>query len=97
MIETQQMEESGVEVMNVHFTIHYAETEFVCLTVDVALLQSGTGHPHGKSVNVMIAPGGFAIFSHWCAAEFPTPDHESVVEKPPLLEVENKGGTSLIG
>jgi hypothetical protein len=61
--------------VDVDFAIDDAETEFVALAVDVALLQSGTGHPHGEGVDVVIAADGLAVFAHWGATEFATPCH----------------------
>ena len=37
VIETQQMQESGVKVMHVNFAVHYAEAQFVGLAVKASI------------------------------------------------------------
>ena len=97
VIKTQQMQESGVQIVNVNFAIHDTEAKFVGLTMDVALLQSGSSHPHGECVDVVIASCSLAVFSHRGATEFPTPDDKGIFEHAPLLEIEDEGSTGLIG
>ena len=78
VVEAEEVEEGGVEVVDVDFAVDHSEAEFVALAVDVPLLEAGAGHPHCEGFDVVVAADGFAVFAHWGAAEFSAPDDEGV-------------------
>ena len=96
MVETKEVKQSRVQVVNVDLAFDGAEAEFVRFTVDVAGFHTTTGDPEGEGVDVMVAADGVAILSHRCAAELATPNDERVVEQSALLQVQHQGGTRLI-
>ena len=78
VVEAEEVEEGGVEVVDVDLAVDDAEAEFVALAVDVTTLEAGAGHPHCEGFNVVIAADGLAVLAHRGAAKFTTPDHEGV-------------------
>ena len=56
MIETHQMEDRGVQIVDVHAPLYRMNSQFVGSPVDIATFDSATRHPHGKARVVMIPP-----------------------------------------
>src|SRR6188508_3027511 len=81
MVEPQQVENGGMNIVDVHAVLHGIEAEFVGLADDGAAFNAASGEPHGEGVDVMIPAGGLAVFTHGCASEFAAPNHQGVVEQ----------------
>lgn len=54
VVEAHEVQDRGVEVVDMDFTGVDAEAEFVGAAVDVAGLDAATGHPHCEGVDVVI-------------------------------------------
>ena len=103
VIEAQEMEHGGVEVVDVDFVFHGGEAEVVGRSVDVTALDTASGHPGGEAVVVVIAAIDFtgvgSFLGHFHdrgAAEFTAPDDEGFVEEAALFQVGEKGGDGLV-
>ena len=96
VIETELMQQRGVNVVNVDGIFDSAETEFIGLAVALSGFEAAAGEPHGEGVNVVIAAGGLADFAHRRAAEFATKDDDGVVEQAAMLEVAHQRGTRAV-
>ena len=68
------MQQRGVQVVHVAVEVDRAEAKLIGGADNVPGLDPPPGHPHGEGINMMIAPGGFTIFSPRGAAEFTAPD-----------------------
>ena len=96
VLQTEQMQNRRVDVVDVATVFHGAETEFVGLADDRARFHAAAREPHRERVNVMIAPGLFAHFAHRRATEFAAPDHERVFQKTALFQIFDERGARLI-
>jgi hypothetical protein len=96
MVETQKVQESGVEIVNMDGIGRDIETEVIGDAVDVAFFQTAASEPDAEAAVVMITTI-VAALDHGGAAELAAPDDESVVEETPLFEVFDESGAGLIG
>lgn len=55
MIETQQPEDGGVQVMNVDLIFDGLETKFIGCAVDVAAPHAAARQPHAEPIVIMVA------------------------------------------
>ena len=96
VVESQQLQDGGVQVVDVHFAFDWSEAHFVGGTVNVSGFDSAAGQPHGKGIDVVIAAGGFPGFAHGSASEFAAPNDESIFEQSASFEVEYECSGGLI-
>jgi hypothetical protein len=99
VIEAEQVQDRGVEVVDVDRVFDDVVAEIVGLAVDRASLGSASGHPHGEAAWMMIA--AVVLFGESPlridrAAEFAAPDHQGFVEQAALLEILDQGVARLI-
>ena len=87
VIETEEMEDGGVEVVDVDAVLGGLESEVVGGAVDVAAFDAPACQPHGESVVIVVATVDFAAVASWGghfddggASEFAAPDDEGFVE-----------------
>ena len=73
VVEAQQVEHGGVEVVDVDNILHGAKAEFIGGTVGVAASSAATGKPAGETVMIVVAAVKSGILGNGCAAEFTTP------------------------
>jgi hypothetical protein len=81
-----------VQIMHVSLTFDDAETELVGRTMDVASLHASAGHPESERIDVMVTAETFTNLAHRRAAELAGPNHQRVVQHPPLLQVGQQRG-----
>ena len=102
MIEAKQVQQRGVQVMDVDLILLRPETELVGRSVDVAALCAAAGQPHGEAVRIVVATVLAGIRTEGAqlhnrrAPELAAPDHEGVVQHTALLEVGEQSGDRLI-
>ena len=100
VVHSEEVEDGGLEVMDVNFVGGDFEAEVVAGAVGVAGFETAAGHHDGEDVGVVVATEVFAFggaaFAEGCAAEFPTPDNESVFEESALFEVSDEGGDRFV-
>ena len=85
MVETQQPEHGGVEVVDVHGVLDDVVGEIVGFAVDGPGPRAAAGHPHGEAAGMMIAAVvvvAQAALGIDGPAEFASPDDECFVEEP---------------
>ena len=95
VIEAQEVEHGGVEVVNMNPVLDGLEAKVVGSAVNVAAFHATAGHPGGEAVVVVIpsidlagVASGFGHFHHWGASEFATPKYEGFIEHAALLEID---------
>ena len=79
VIETHEVENGGVEVVDVDFVFDGCEAEFVGGAVGHAAFDTATGQPDGEAVVVVVATIG--TFGDGSPAEFTAPEDESVFKE----------------
>lgn len=95
VVEAEEMEDGGVEVVDADGVLFGFGAEVVGGTVAVAFFNSGSGEEAGEGVGVVVAAGAVALEERH-AAEFGGPDDEGVVEHAALFEVGDEGGGGLV-
>lgn len=101
VIESEQVENSGLQIVDMNGIVDHVEAEIVGLTVNVALFETSAGEPHGKGLRMMIASqasaeGGVG-FDHGSTAKLPSPEDESIVEQTSTFKILDEGSAALIG
>ena len=93
VVEAHQVQNRRVKVVHVHAILDRLETELVSSAIDRTTFDAPTGHPHAKTVRVVVAPvrcyDGCAVgdLNPWRPAELATPDDKGLIEHAALLEV----------
>ena len=101
VIETEEVEDGGLEVMDVDLVGGYAEPEFVGFSVAKSFFHAAAGEEEGVGIGEVIAAEGIAsagaAFAERGAAEFTAPDDEGVIEHAALAQVADQGGDGFVG
>src|SRR5260221_2615241 len=101
MIEAEQVQDRGLEVVNVDGILDDVKAELVRRAVSQPALHAAAGQPHRVSARMMIAAERTAErgirLDHRRAAEFAAPNHERVVEQAALLQVHHQRRARLVG
>ena len=79
MVQAEDVEDGGVEVVDVDFVLLGEVAVVVGGAVGDAALHAAAGHPHGEAFGVVIA--SVAALGGGGAAELATPDDEGVFEE----------------
>ena len=102
VIETEEVEQGGLEVVHVDAVLHGAEAEVVSGAVGLTAAHPGPGQPDGEAVVVVIAPrGGFEFvvlgeLHGGRSAELAAPEDEGFIEKAAGFEVGEQSGEALV-
>ena len=81
MIQPHEVENGGVDVVDVGSAIDRFQADFVGAPVDCAGLDPATCEPHAEARGVMIASAA-AFLAHGGAPKLATPDHQRFVQQP---------------
>ena len=95
MIEAEEVEQGGVEVVHVEAVGDGGVADFIGGAMGVAGFGAAASEPGGKAARVVIA----AVFS-LCkggASEFAAPPDEGVLEEAALFEILQEGRDGLVG
>src|SRR5262249_11154702 len=85
VIEADQVQERGVEVVDRDAIFDGAETELVGGANGLAASDAAAGKPHGVAVRIVVA--ALAALRHRRPAELAGPNDEGAVQQAPLFEV----------
>ena len=86
MIDTHEMKQGGMEIMDIDFVFHGIVAEVVGLPVVISGFHPSSGEPGGESVRVMVSsilmPTGNTVekFKGGSSAKFTAADDEGIVE-----------------
>jgi len=98
VVQTHQMQDGCLDIVNAHRFAGWAEAEFI----GAANRHSGTNaapcHEHRVGVDVVVAADLALLpnFAHRRAAKFATPDHEGPIQQAALLQVANQRRRGLV-
>src|SRR3954452_16990024 len=91
VVETQQVQEGGVQVVDVDGILHGTEAELVGGAVDLSALDAAAGHPDREAVRVVIAsvdlPALRIQLDRGRAPELATPENQRLVEEAALRQI----------
>ena len=90
VVEAEQVEHCGVEVVERVDIFDGLESEFISGAMADAGLDTGSGQYDGETTGVVVAALG-PFLEHRHAAEFSAPKDQSVLQQAALLEVPDKG------
>ena len=78
VIDAEQMENGGVQIVTIRFVFDCAPGPFVTLTISNSRLESRAGHPGNEGAAVMIAANAALAKGH--AAKFGRPNQKCLLE-----------------
>ena len=90
VIEPEQVEDRGVQVVHVHRILDGLVAELVGLAVRDPRFHASSRQPEGESLVVVVSTVG--VLTVWSAAELPAPDHERLVQQPSRAQVRQQAG-----
>ncbi len=100
VVDTKTVQQRRLQIVDMHGILDDVVAIVVGLPDADAGLDSTSGHPHGKTARMMVAAVvrvcqlALAVDG---PAEFATPHHESLIQKPSLLQILNQRCRSLVG
>ena len=94
VVDAEEVEESGVKIVDVHGFFGGLEAEVVSFAVGHAAFDSAASHPHEEAVWVMVS--AISVFADGGASEFSTPDDEGFFQEAAIFEVGEEGGDGLV-
>ena len=94
VIHAQQVQQGGVEVVDVHAVLRRLEAEVVGLAVAHAAARAAAGQEHAETVRVVVAT--VAVLAHRRAPELAAPHDQRVFEQAALLQVAEQGGDGAV-
>jgi hypothetical protein len=95
VIQAQQVENRGVEVMHMHPIFGRLHSQFIGGSVDHPAFDPATGEEHRKAGRMMIAPnlpGTLLVrLGEWGTSKFSAPYHEGIVEQATRFQIADQG------
>src|SRR5260221_7824576 len=88
VVQTKQVEDRRVQIVNVNFVFDGIKSQFICFAVKDAWFDTATGEPDSVAMRMMVAPDlvGFRFaLHHGRASEFASPDNERFIQQPTFL------------
>ena len=90
MVEAEEVEHCGVEVMERVDVLNGLESEFIGGAMADAGLDTGSGQYGGETTGVVVAALG-PFLEHRHAAEFSAPEDQGILQQAALLKVPDQG------
>jgi hypothetical protein len=85
VIQTQQIQNGSLQIVNMHRVLDDGKTEFIGLAVGESTFDSTPGHSYGETVGVVVATEHIAIggstFSEWCPAKLTSPHNQGFIQQ----------------
>ncbi len=100
VVDAQAVQQRRLQIVDMHRVLHDVVAIVVGLAQADAGLDAASGNPHGKAARMMVSAIvrvcqlALAIDG---SAKLATPDHQSLIQKPLLLQILNQSCRSLIG
>jgi len=79
VVEADQVQDCGMQVVDMNFVLNDVEAELVGGTVRQSALHASSRQPHREAVGMVVAAGSLSGGS---AAEFASPHHQRLVKQP---------------
>ena len=85
VVDTQLMQDRRLQIVNMNFFIDDSKPEFVSFAILKPWLDTTTGQPHGKCIDVVVATSRCQRLAHWRSAKLAAPDYQAIIEEPGLF------------
>ncbi len=95
MVETQQVQDRGVKIMNIDHIFDGLMAELIGGAEAEAMLDTGAGEPGGETLGIMISTRG-PLLKRRHAAKLGRPHHQGVFKQSACLEIFQERGRRLI-
>ena len=103
MIESQQAQNGGVQIVDMHFVLGGGETKFIRRAVDVAAAHAAARQPHAEAVMIMVASidlagigAGFGQLDRRSPPELATSNDQRILQHAALFQVLQQRANGLI-
>ena len=100
MIESEEVEQGSLKIVDVDGIPGGLPSDFVGFTVIETGLNPSASHEHGEGIGVVVPSGvGFSswsVFPEGGTSELSAPDYQCLIEETPLLEIGNKSSDWLV-
>ena len=97
IVQAQQVQNGGVEIVDAHAILHGLESDVVGGAVDGAALGAAAGHPDAEAAGTVVAAGLALTLGDRQAPEFPAPDDQRGIQESALLQILDERGHGLVG
>ena len=94
MVDTEEVEHGGVEVVDLDFVFDGLVAPVVGCSVANPRFDAAPSHPGGEAEGVVVAP--ISALGEGGASEFAGPDDERFVEKSEFFQIGDQGGDRLV-
>src|SRR5258708_4581821 len=95
VIQSQKVQNRGVDVMHVTRPVHRAQSDGIGSPDGLAALDAAPGHPHAEAPGIMIA--SLAFFVEGSASKLAAPYDQRVLQHSAGLQVAEQAGNGLVG
>ena len=95
VVDSQQVQQGGVEIVHVHLLLHGDVTELVGVSVGKSRLQTAAGQPDREAIRVVVSTRP-PILCVGRAAELGTPPDDRVFQETSLLQILEQPGDRLV-
>ena len=91
VVEAEEVEHLGVQVMEGMDVFGCLESELICGTMADAGFDDGTGEDGGESAGLVVTAFG-SFLEHGHAAKFGAPKNQRIIQHTAMLEVPDESG-----
>src|SRR6267142_1992862 len=95
VIQAQQVQHAGVQVVDGHYLLFRLQAEFVAGSNHLSTLDARASHPYGHGAGVMVAAD--AALRDWHSAELTVPYDQCRIQQAPRLQVGEQPGDGPVG
>ena len=90
MIKAKDVEDGGVQIVDMHFVVLSAQPDGIGTAVSHAAFHGTTREDNTVPPRIMVPAS--TLLAHGHAPEFATPNNERILPKPPCLQITEKTG-----
>ena len=83
MVKSHQVQNGGVQIVNVDPVFHSGQAEFIGRSIAEARFDTPSCHPNGETVVVVVS--ALLSLRGRCPTKFTAPNHQGLIKKPCLL------------
>ena len=87
MVHAEQVQDGGLQVMNIHFVIPQVVSEFITAAMDDTTLDAGSCKPRAVHTGMVTSAIGARRGDEWAAAKLCGKDDQGIIEHSPRFQV----------
>lgn len=96
VVESEQMEECGMQIVHMDFILYGMVAEFVGFAKGEAGFYPSSSEEQGETIGIVIASGSIFL-GIWSPAEFAAPPDQSILQESALFEILEQTCDGLVG